>query len=34
MRANEFLIERASSVVFHYTSTGAALKILQSGNFV
>ena len=33
MKANEFLIERATSVVFHYTSTGAALKILQSGNF-
>jgi len=33
VRANEFLIERATSVVFHYTSTGAALKILQSGNF-
>ena len=33
MRANEFLIERATSVVFHYTGTNAALKILQSGNF-
>lgn len=30
---NEQLNERATSVVFHYTSTGAALKILQSGNF-
>lgn len=33
MRANEFLIERATSIVFHYTGTNAALKILQSGNF-
>lgn len=30
---NEQLNERATSVVFHYTSTGAALKILQLGNF-
>lgn len=33
MRAAEFLIERATSVLFHYTSTGAALKILKSGQF-
>jgi len=33
MRINEFLIERATSVVYHYTGTNAALKILQSGNF-
>lgn len=31
MRAAEFLIERATSVLFHYTSTGAALKILKNG---
>jgi hypothetical protein len=33
MRATEFLIERATSVVFHYTNMYAALKILKSGNF-
>ena len=33
MRAKEFLIERATAVLFHYTSTGAALKILKSGQF-
>jgi hypothetical protein len=33
MRASEFLIERATAVLFHYTSTGAALKILKSGQF-
>ena len=34
MRLDEFqLTERATSVVYHYTSTLAALKILTSGNF-
>lgn len=33
MRAVEFLIERATSIVYHYTGTNAALKILKSGNF-
>jgi hypothetical protein len=33
MRANEFLIERATDVLFHYTGIRAGLKILQSGNF-
>jgi hypothetical protein len=33
MRANEFLIERATAVLFHYTDIRAGLKILQSGNF-
>jgi hypothetical protein len=33
MRANEFLIERATDVLFHYTSIRAGLKILRSGNF-
>ena len=33
MRAHEFLTERASAILFHYTSIRAGLKILQSGNF-
>ena len=33
MRAADFLIERATSVLFHYTGTSAALKILKSGQF-
>ena len=33
MRAQEFLTERATAVLFHYTSIRAGLKILQSGNF-
>jgi len=33
MRANEFLIERATGVVFHYTSIHAALQILNTGKF-
>jgi hypothetical protein len=33
MRATEFLIERISSRVFHYTRVTTALKILQSGQF-
>ena len=34
MRLSELqLTERATSVLFHYTSTNAALKILTSGNF-
>ena len=33
MRATEFLIERISSRVFHYTRVTTALKILQSGEF-
>jgi len=33
MRATEFLIERATDVLFHYTGIRAGLKILQSGNF-
>ena len=33
MRAIEFLIERATDVLFHYTGIRAGLKILQSGNF-
>lgn len=33
MKANEFLIERASSILFHYTSTFNALKMLKSGSF-
>jgi hypothetical protein len=33
MRATEFLIERISSRVFHYTRVTTALKILQSGKF-
>jgi hypothetical protein len=33
MRAQEFLIERATDVLFHYTSVRAGLRILQSGNF-
>jgi hypothetical protein len=33
MRALEFIAERATSVLFHYTSTSSALKILNSGQF-
>ena len=33
MRAADFLIERATGVLFHYTGTSAALKILKSGQF-
>ena len=33
MRATEFLIERISSRVFHYTRVTTALKILQTGRF-
>jgi hypothetical protein len=33
MRANEFLTERASPVIFHYTNIHAAMKILQQGQF-
>ena len=33
MRAKELLMERATSVLFHYTSTANALKILTSGEF-
>lgn len=34
MRANEFLTEGATSVLYHYCGTSAALKILKSGNFL
>jgi hypothetical protein len=33
MRSQEFLIESVTDVVYHYTSTLKALKILQSGEF-
>ena len=33
MRAQEFIAERATSVLFHYTGTSSALKILNSGQF-
>ena len=33
MRAQEFLTERISSVVYHYTNIAAARKILRSGEF-
>lgn len=33
MRAKEFLTERASSRLYHYTSTRAAAKILRTGEF-
>lgn len=33
MRAEEYLTERASSVLFHYTNLSAAVKILSSGVF-
>ena len=33
MKAKEFLIERATSVLFHYTSIGHALTIIKSGQF-
>ena len=33
MRLQEFLIESVTDVVYHYTSTLKALKILQSGEF-
>lgn len=34
MRAQEFLTEAASAVVYHYTNTAAAAKILTSGQFL
>lgn len=34
MRAQEFLTEAASAVVYHYTNTAAAAKILTSGEFL
>jgi hypothetical protein len=34
MRAQEFLTEAASSIVYHYTNTAAAAKILTSGEFL
>ncbi len=34
MRANEIINEAATSVVYHYVGTGAALKILSSGQFL
>lgn len=33
MRASQFIIEGLSSIVYHYTSVGSALKILKSGHF-
>ena len=33
MRAKEFLIERATSILFHYTSIDSALAIVKSGVF-
>jgi hypothetical protein len=33
MRAQEFLTERISSIVYHYTNIAAARKILRSGEF-
>jgi len=34
MRAQEFLTEAASAVVYHYTNTAAAARILTSGEFL
>lgn len=34
MRAGEFLAEAASAVVYHYTNTAAAARILTSGEFL
>ena len=34
MRAAEFLTEAASAIVYHYTNTAAAAKILTSGEFL
>lgn len=34
MRAAEFLIEAASAIVYHYTNTGAAARIMSSGEFL
>ena len=33
MKAKEFLIERATSILFHYTSIESALTIVKSGVF-
>lgn len=34
MRAEEFVTEAASAIVYHYTNTGAAARILTSGKFL
>ena len=34
MRAGEFLTEAASAIVYHYTNTAAAARILMSGEFL
>jgi hypothetical protein len=34
MRAQEFLTEAASAIVYHYTNTAAAARILTSGEFL
>lgn len=34
MRAQEFLTEAASSILYHYTTTAAAARILTSGEFL
>ena len=34
MRALEFLTEAASAIVYHYTNTGAAARIMSSGEFL
>lgn len=34
MRAQEFLTEAASAIVYHYTNTGAAARIMSSGEFL
>jgi len=34
MRINEVLLEAASSIVYHYTNTAAAARILTSGEFL
>jgi hypothetical protein len=34
MRATEFLTEAASAIVYHYTNTAAAARILTSGEFL
>ena len=34
MRAAEFLTEAASAIVYHYTNTAAAARILTSGEFL
>lgn len=34
MRAAEFLTEAASAIVYHYTNTGAAARIMSSGEFL